>query len=420
MTQSRTSKPRAMHAAPFASRAYGGFSQAQAQFISEVIPNRRGLTILDPMCGQALLAASWSHEGADVFLADVNPGPLALAALRAPHLITRRKQYASRLRDLITGLFLKSETQSADVAPWPDDGNASTDWLPNGIRLDLAILGERLGLRTSSDITRAFSVRDSFQRFTIGICALASRRIATFRLSDNLTWLRPGGLKPATGLPAALTAALDEWTQWAQTISLSHPQGALTIRLSSAVDCEFKTKADVIITSPPYANRLDYKRMWAPETAVVLALVRTSLADLSPFIGTNKKRNPAEDDLRRLSRSVRSALRHIRSHNAWASASYYYPFFAAYALDLDSACKHMAQMMRRRGLAIVFGRDTVRKDTVFPTIDVVNHAMRSSKCDVIKRERAIIRSHIGNMRPVTEVGLYGKAQREWWLVFRRR
>ena len=128
---------------------------------------------------------------------------------------------------------------------------------------------------------------DPFKRMAMGVCALASRRISTFRLSDNVTWLRPGGLSPTVTLPHALLEATCDWQRWCEGISLSRPRGQLRLQLSSADQFRIDTRPDVIVTSPPYANRLDYTRMWAPESAVVLALVERSLDALPPFIGSN-------------------------------------------------------------------------------------------------------------------------------------
>jgi hypothetical protein len=295
----------------------------------------------------------------------------------------------------------------------------TTEWLRPELRADLALFGEFLGFRDPSDLPKAFRERQPFRRFAAGICALAARQLTTFRLSDNVTWLRPGGLTAPIALAAALRNALDEWTRWADDIGLSHPRGSMRLRLAAAAECEDRG-FDAVVTSPPYANRLDYVRMWAPETSVVRALVGEGLDNVGPFIGTNKVAQIDGSQLNALPRSVRSALAHIREHPAWGSSWYYYPFFARYAIDLDATCRHVAAMLRRKGMAVIFGRDTIRKDTLFPTIDVVVHAMRSGSCDIVQRERAIIRSHIGNMRVSRDVGLYGKAQREWWLVFRKR
>src|SRR4051812_39032882 len=97
----RDPKSRGMHVAPFFSRAYGGYSKAQALFLAEILPECRGVTIADPMSGQGLLVSAWAHKGARVFLADINPGPLALATLRAPNLIYRRERHLAQFQELM-------------------------------------------------------------------------------------------------------------------------------------------------------------------------------------------------------------------------------------------------------------------------------------------------------------------------------
>jgi len=413
-------RPRAMHAAPFSSRAYAGFSRAQARFISLVVPDKRGLSIVDPMCGQALLAATWAHEGAKVLVSDINPGPLALAALRSPSMIEQRQGLGAQLRDVIKRLSRDAKTKQLVSEALAQGVTESTDWLPETTKNQLRRFGLRLGLQHQGDLRVAFARNDQLQRFAIGICALAARRLSTFRLSDNVTWLRPGGLARPEAVADHLMVSLGEWEQWARQVEIGRPRGSLRTRLVSVTELTVRGGANLVITSPPYANRLDYQRMWAPETAVVQAVVGCIMNGADQFIGTNTPRQPTSQDIAHLPRNIRVALQSIKAHSAWASASYYYPFFATYALDLDRACRAMAGMLRTGGKAILFGRDTVRKDTLFPTIEIVSHAMRAGGCTVIRKEGAIIRSHIGNMRVSTDVGLFGKAQREWWLVLEKQ
>lgn len=414
-------KMRAMHSAPFASRAYGGFTTAQAKFIAKEMGDPAGRSVVDPMCGQAYLAATWAHRGAKVLLADVNPGPLALAGLRDPRAIRKAGIYVPQMTALIRTALKRRPRASRSHDDWAE----SLGWLPDAAVNDLNLLGGALGINGTADLARAYKATDGFGRFAIGIAALAARRFATFRLSDNLTWLRPGGIPAQTAVDTALGNALSEWQRWAGALNDSlASRGAAQTRLASvsqlAAENRLRESADFLVTSPPYANRLDYRRLWAPETAAVMALCGRALDDVQGFIGGNEIQPHETSDIAMLPRSVRSALSSIKQHPSWGSAHYYHPFFSRYAIEMHLAFTQAARLLKPDGRALVFGRDTVRKDTLFPTIDIVVHAMRSSGVDLVSRHGEIIRSHVGNMRRISDVGLFGKAQREWWLVLRKR
>lgn len=412
---------RVMHTAPFRSRAYGGFSSAQVRFIEATLGSPRDKKVVDPMCGQAYHAATWAAAGARITAGDINPGPLALATLRDPRAIRRHAEYAASFGELINDTFPgSSRRRRLNSSAWSE----TREWLSQASSRDLLALGQRVGITERSDLAKVFAVREGLARFSLGITALAARRFATFRLSDNLTWLRPGGVPSDVSVPEALAEALEEWVSWCRTLrEVPSTRGVLQTRLSSVLDLANERKlqndADYVITSPPYANRLDYRRMWAPETAAVLALCGAQIDEVRGFLGSNEVLRPVEADLAGLPRSVKSALKSIREHPSWGSAHYYHPFFARYAVEIHRAFSRVGGLVKQGGLAIVIGRDTVRKDTLFPTVDIVIHAMRATGMTVVKKQGEIIRSHVGNLRRVSDVGLFGKAQREWWLVLRR-
>jgi hypothetical protein len=116
---------------------------------------------------------------------------------------------------------------------------------------------------------------------------------------------------------------------------------------------------------------------------------------------------------------VRQALAAIKSDAAKASASYYFPFFANYAIRLNLAIYRAGQLLAKGGVGVVFVRDTPRKDILFPAGLLAKSALQSAGCKVTKGVAHIIRGHIGMRRRREHTSLQGLAQREWWLQFER-
>jgi len=403
---------------PFFNRSYGGFTHGQRQFFAHLCPPGTKARILDPMAGQAFSLADWAHRGSEVGVADINPGPLALAVLRDPRIVGEWKGLLSRLLTL-----LRSDVGS----PIATEGPLVVDtWLSPHVERQVREYGDRIGIRDEKSLRRALEREDPFPRFALAILVLAARRISCFRGSDNLTWLKPGGLVRETDIRASIVAEIPHWRSWAGRLVIK-PKGRRPMRFhwndARAVADWYRDRADVVVTSPPYANRLDYTRMWGPELAVLAAVAGVSISEIQRVqIGSNVVEGLAlRGDGSGTPPSVRRALRAIRTDPSPYSDTYYFPFFEHYAMGLGDAMRAIARVTRRGGIVVVFVRDTVRKDVLFPTGDLVTSVLtRGEGYRLINSHEKVVRSHVGFRRKRgASSGLYGLAQRESWLAFKR-
>jgi hypothetical protein len=406
-------------ASPFYSRAYGGYTAAQEKFYRAHIGSLHGKVILDPMAGQAFLLAQLALAGARVWAGDINPAVCLLAALRSPALIRNHDQlYRAVLAKL---KLLKATYPSAQRPIYVDS------WLSTYTNQELQKYRQVMGLLLSPFEDSDFWRLSPEQIFAAALPVLAARDIACFRTSDNLTWIKRGGLQREGTIVRALNRALHSWVEFAaaQRTSAIGSDGEL---VAQRIDCAradfgFAPRPDVIITSPPYANRLDYTRMWAPESEVAAAMW---CADTSVIkarqIGSTVVRgtNAMQTKMKMLPASTTAPLAAIREDKHFhASEDYYYPFFRNYAVTLTNAIQNMATRLKRRGVLIIFVRDTVRKDVLFPTGRLVEDVLSEHNHRLIAKERHIVRHHVGLRRRNSSNGLYGIGQQEWWLAFRK-
>lgn len=403
---------------PFFSRAYGGYTSKQISYYEQVIPAPVGKRILDPMAGQAFAVSQLAHRGADLTLIDVNPAPLLLAGLRDPEVVRDRAQLLNLFNDILQRLRRKRRPRA--------NPTRVDDWLSPNIRADIDDFAKLLGIGLFPRMfSNEFWNEDKSTRFAVSLLLLAARKFVCFQKSDNVTWLTPGGIAREHRLVEPLKAAMDEWSAWASETEI-HPSGRMTIHSMSIEKhpAPVRKPVDFVVTSPPYANRLDYTRLWAPETAVISYLCGHRVEDIrQASIGSNFVAGTThyEDEVGSLPRRVRQALNDIRNDTAKYSKAYYYPFFRNYALSLSHALRNASGSLRVGGQMLVFLRDTVRKDVLFPSGDLVRSVL-TSKSIALKHEESVkhvIKSHIGNVRRITTPGIYGLAQVEWWLRFRR-
>lgn len=410
---------------PFFSRTYGGYTRGQEDFISAAIPNPRSAVILDPMAGQGVSLAKFANAGSRVYLGDRNPAALLLANLRDPHLAEERDSLAGWLIEAIDRLAAK---RRRNHSPKFVDG-----WVAPLVASALQDYAKYCGIGMFSnpfEIGSEFWGLDTRARFAAGIAVLAARDIASFRTTDNVTWLKPGGYTRQPRIEVPLRSALARWVEYASSLSekqkASQKSGTLRVELMDAALGQFGStpKVNCIVTSPPYANRLDYTKLWAPEIHVLANLCTSSIDRIRHSqIGTPivAGLHHLEGGVPLLPKSTRDTLKEIKSDKSVYSENYYYPFFRNYAVTLTSALVHAAARLSPGGRFLVFVRDTVRKDILFSTGDLVRAILLSKRCGLRLEgiERRVIKQHIGFVRKSSSSGLYGLAQQEWWLAFKR-
>jgi len=307
------------------------------------------------------------------------------------------------------------------------------DWIAPQIREALSTYVDRLSL--DGGVT-PFSYEANFWsmpaniRFAACLPVLAARSLTCFRASDNITWLKKGGLMRQTSIYEPIMRALDLWCRFAEETNFTkygkRALGAISVCRMNAEEGLFggSPRADMIITSPPYANRLDYTRMWAPELEVISAMWEGNSSEIKAMqIGSTvvEGKTVSSKEEARLPKPIRQALVDIRSDPDWkASESYYYPFFRNYAVSMMRSLNQIASKLRPGGILVMFVRDTVRKDVMFPTAELIRSVLVSGlKMKVLDKEKRVVRTHVGLLRKSSPSGMYGLAQLEWWLAFRK-
>ena len=367
------------------------------------------------------LLAKLAYCGAQVWLGDINPALCLLASLRSPQMIQSRGKLADWLESNLHKLQIRSP--NSQKLEYVDE------WIPKNIGVQLRRYRDVFDLDTDPFMGgQKFWNAPLRKRFAAAIPLLAARDIACFRSSDNYTWIKPGGLQREAKIIDPIRRALATWLSFAnnsaQSATDSVEWGELHAQTMDAASGEFglARKADAIITSPPYANRLDYTRMWGPESEVAAAIWTAGTSEIQlNQIGSNIVRGTKVSNkvLEKLPRPISASLEAIRTDADYASEGYYFPFFRNYAASLMNAIRELSLQVKKNGVLVVFVRDTVRKDVLFPTGLLVEKVMHEAGFRTIGRERHIVKRHVGLRRRGAASGLYGVGQQEWWLAFRR-
>lgn len=388
---------------PFWWKTYGGYTSEQSAFAAKQLDPISGRRIHDPMSGQAFSLCQMAWHGGKVYLSDINPGPLSLASLRDPQLLKVATKIGGDLANLLirTGKRRKSMKHP----------EYCREWLSNKTRIGLKEMFEMLGLdQTISpfDVGTGFWKLESSKKLPVAIAVLAARSLSCFRATDNQTWLRKGGVTPELTVDEAMRQALSSWMSFASNAcrqaDMRGRLGITTWNIDKGPVPGLRAM-DAIVVSPPYANRLDYSSLWAPETAILSAIFDKAADYLkTEQVGSTvvKNRWPNAEAIRELPSAIYKVLNAIRSHAAHASDSYYYPFFANYALSLKRAVENWSGLLKKGGKLVVFVRDTVRKDHLFPTDRLISEVAEKSGLVPLEggTRLEIIRTHVGFLRKI--------------------
>jgi len=100
------------------------------------------------------------------------------------------------------------------------------------------------------------------------ILLLAVRDFSSFVRTKNPTWLKPGGLRSNISAKKAFRSAIKKLDNFYQDAYPNHGPvkgGCITLTDYDASRCGPEHEVDVVVTSPPFCNRVDWDRLYAPE-----------------------------------------------------------------------------------------------------------------------------------------------------------
>lgn len=404
---------------PFFSRNYGGYSNDQVLFYEKWISKSNPKTIFDPMSGQGYLLSKQVYSGRSIILGDLNPVAIMLASLRNPEYCSRSEflyHEANKFLDMFEAekCFENSKNSYCDEIVSEPTKNFLLNYRA------------RLLDEYHSDVTldNRFWSLPLIYRFLLTLPILSSRRITNFRKSDNSTWLMSGSLIRFDNPLVEMRRSLLDWYQFAQSLDYTaHSLTTLFFNATSENDyISLEDPFDQIITSPPYANRLDYSRYWLPELTVLSYISEFKVDKYKrDVIGSNIVSKKKVKNTELLNKQTIEELELIKQDGNHGSSSYYYPYFRNYATELSYSLKLMHQYLADSGKIILFIRDTRRKDVLLSTKNIVDHVLSEMLgCELLDFSLKVIRNHPGKKQSKkNQTSLIGDAQREWWLVYEK-
>ncbi len=209
----------------------------------------RPLVLYDPMAGTAPLLSLAERLGYKAYFNDLNSLHLYVnAAKTLSSYLTFKRIGPAKLRSIVCRMTSKLDH-------WPR--TATEEWIEGPVLETLTVAWKK-----------SEQIEESIAVLAKAVLLLAIRDFSSFIKTKNPTWLKPGGLRPRKTAQQAFQSAIDRLDSFYQhTYAKDSPikGGRIVLTDYDASRSSPDSKVDIVMTSPPFCNRVDWDRMYAPE-----------------------------------------------------------------------------------------------------------------------------------------------------------
>lgn len=333
------------------------------------------LRVLDPMAGSGTVLAVARAKGHRAFGVDLDPLAVLLAG------VWTRTIDAERVNDKATEVLARAKTAfrhltSGQAYPVGSDGETRKFiryWFDDYARCQLAALSAAIW-RVHDEITRD-ALWCGFSRLIIAKQSGAS-------LAMDLAHSRPHKV-----FERAPIKPFNKFISAVKTVVSNCPQpGSGTVGPTTVVkrgdarqlDIE-DDSIDLVLTSPPYLNGIDYMRcskfslVWMGHNVSELRRIR------GKSVGTEASSARALE-----APWVKSLIKDLRLTPALSNRDH--ALLATYVWDMGQALAEVSRVLRRAGRAVFVVGDTVSRDTFIPNSSIVSAVAQAHGLSLVSRQ----------------------------------
>ena len=345
---------------------YAGFTE---RFVEAVIDQyfREAERVLDPWSGSGTTTVTCLGRGLRSRGIDINPAATVVARARL-NAVSASERLLKLGKQIVEGAVPdgddKPEGELLDEWTGPDAAQRIRG-LRNAIHDVLDEPRERAGADGDLGV-EGLSAAACF--FYCGLFGTVRKLLGRYG-TTNPMWLKPAAGRRNRIRPSAKTLNTSFTAQikyLADRLSLRadlEPRDCTVFKTGQARQTGVAENSfDAVLTSPPYATRLDYVKGMLPELAV-LGGKRSFVRELRR-VSTG---SPTVDGERCSVENVRSKrggelLSAIKSHESKGSRSYYFPWMTNYLMSLQDGLKEIDRAVAQGGVICVVVQDSYYKE----------------------------------------------------------
>jgi hypothetical protein len=156
---------------------------------------------------------------------------------------------------------------------------------------------------------------------------------------------------------------------------------------------------DVLLTSPPYLNRLDYVVSQLPEV-ILLSLLYNQDLDLlkKKMVGTTKIVEKGDPDPL-WGKSCLEILSKIRNHSSKASSTYYIWNYYKYFKDMYACFNEFDRLARQKAKGLLVVQNSHYKDIDIPVTKIFSEMGETIGISIKEVKELSVKSHMGLLSP---------------------
>ena len=350
-------------------------NQIKEYFIDKVLVSP--VTILDPMAGTAPLIPFFETHGHKAYLYDLLPIHYHINRMKLHRSKDSFYEYGSDRTRRFLLTHLKPLNRKRTLV--------SVDWIDETI---LDIFVEAWNQVEDED--------ESLRAILRGLIILSIRPYSSFFKSNNPTWIKIGGITTDRTVSDVVSEKIGLIRRFYENYPSLEEEGECHLGIGDAASLKMDEKADLIMTSPPYCNRLDYTNSYSPELQFLSRVGYPTPRER--LIGTNvvKDYGTLEEDLQRIgeaSQYVSDFLGRVRNMK-FRDTSYYLRYFTRYFAGLFLAFENLLSYLSDSGRMYIVIQDNLHRGELIE-LDVALSEMLEKKgydCRVVERFE---RHHLG-------------------------
>jgi hypothetical protein len=367
------------------------------------------LVVYDPMAGTAPLLSLAERRGYTVYFNDLNPLHLYVnAAKTLPSYLTFKKIGPAKLLSLVCEM-----ASGLDRCP----RTPTEEWIESPV-LDRLILAWK----------RSEEQNNSIATLVKAILLLAIRNFSSFAKTMNPTWLKPGGLRPKISAEKAFRFAIERIDAFYQHAYTKHSEikgGRIVLTDHDASRRAPGCKVDAVMTSPPFCNRVDWDRIYAPEHFFLEAVGVWNTK--TQFLGTTAVRLYPDFDLEvkfvtERSEYLTQFLREVKKRQIRSErrSDYYVKYFTRYFAGLFRVFDMSASVLAKDNTGIYFVvQDNTHRGLPIQIGQALAESLSKQGFHVDRLEPSWDRHHLGLRNISKRYRLVTPKQRESiWHAFR--
>lgn len=397
---------------------YAGYTESFVEEVASALFADHA-RVLDPWNGSGTTSAVCSRLGLEVVGLDINPALTVIAKARE----TPRSTRAS-----LSPLGFRLLALAKETAPLVEDGDPLLAWMrrPAVARLralqrsiDASLVSEPLGEETLLASPEALPVLACF--FYTALFSTVRETLSAFR-TTNPTWIvsPPSSkhrLAPSwSQIEAQFVESIIYFTKRLRMPDHASPSQLLT---GSARSLPFRDgEFDGVVTSPPYATRIDYIRSSLPELMVLRAGQQTILALRRESTGSPVVGGVTEIDVSGIESEVgRSILALVGEHPSKGSRAYYQPWLSQYLWALQQGLHGLARVVKPAHPIVVVVQDSHYKEVRLDLQSIVREVFAAVGRKLVGQQDFAVRTLRSRMNPHARRHLPERINHESVLVF---